>query len=214
MAAAEEQASSPVVVVAATGTTTRFICAHWTQDPTTTPAGVFHSNDGGQTWTATGIGFPSDAGRIALGVRADDPNTVYALVAAHGTGTLQGLYRLDTVAVNWKTVGALPDVLPVQNGQSQGDYDLAIAVDPTDLNTVYLGGSYADVDPYPASIWRCEISIQAPTTLLRGPPRSVTHAHADVHSLVHTPGDSDELWCTCDGGVFLNRAPRSNGEFA
>jgi len=120
------------VIVAATATATRFICAQWTQDPTATPAGVFHSGDGGQTWTATGTGFPADAGRIALGIRADDPNTVYALVAAHGTGTLQGLFRLDAFAGNWKTVGALPDVLPVQNGQSQGDYDLAIAVDPAD----------------------------------------------------------------------------------
>jgi hypothetical protein len=202
------------VIVAATATATRFICAQWTQDPTATPAGVFHSDDGGQTWTATGTGFPADAGRIALGVRADDPNTVYALVAAHGTGTLQGLYRLDAVAGNWKTVGALPDVLPVQNGRSQGDYDLAIAVDPADPNRVYLGGSYADLDPFPASIWRCEITPSGANYTVASSASIGTHAHADVHSLVHTPGDPDELWCTCDGGVFLNRAPRSNGEFA
>src|SRR5207302_8375113 len=55
------------VVVAATATLTRFICAQWTQDPATTPAGVFHSDDGGQTWNPTGTGFPANAGRIALG---------------------------------------------------------------------------------------------------------------------------------------------------
>ena len=41
-----------------------------------------------------------------------------------------------------------------------------------------------------------------------------THAHADVHVLVHTPGNPNELWCGCDGGVFLNRDPRGSGQFA
>ena len=41
-----------------------------------------------------------------------------------------------------------------------------------------------------------------------GPARSIgTHAHADIHVLVHTPGEPNELWCGCDGGVFLNRDP-------
>jgi hypothetical protein len=35
-----------------------------------------------------------------------------------------------------------------------------------------------------------------------------------VHSLLHTPGDPNELWCTCDGGVFLNRDPQGSGKFA
>ena len=42
---------------------------------------------------------------------------------------------------------------------------------------------------------------------LHGPASIGTHAHADVHALVHTPGDPNELWCACDGGVFLNREP-------
>ena len=40
------------------------------------------------------------------------------------------------------------------------------------------------------------------------------NAHADIHSLIHSPGNSNELWCTCDGGVFLNRDPRKDGKFA
>ena len=37
--------------------------------------------------------------------------------------------------------------------------------------------------------------------------------HADVHVLVHSPGDPNALWAGCDGGVFLNRAPRGSGAF-
>ena len=27
-----------------------------------------------------------------------------------------------------------------------------------------------------------------------------------MHALTHTPGTPSELWCACDGGVFLNLA--------
>jgi len=206
----------PSVVVAASPNQRRFFCAQWgINSPPASTSGVLYSDDGGQSWIAAGTGFPANVGRVALGVRSSDPNVVYALVAARSTGALQGLYRLDAVNGNWKTVGSVPDVLPVdQNGGSQGDYDLAIAVDPTEPNRVYLGGSYANVDPYPASIWRCEIRQSGSNYRVASSASIGTHAHADVHALVHTPGDPDELWCTCDGGVFLNRAPRTNGEFA
>ena len=70
---------------------------------------------------------------------------------------MHGLYRLDGPHSAWTSVGNLPDVLPAQNGQSQGDYDIALAVDPVDFDLVYLGGSYVNVDPYPGSIWRCAL---------------------------------------------------------
>src|SRR5207248_3829637 len=107
-----------------------------------------------------------------------------------------------------------PDVLPVSQGQSQGDYDLAIAVDPNNVNRVYLGGSYANVDPFPASIWRGDVQPSGAGWTFVNKASIGTHAHADVHVLVHTPGDSNELWCGCDGGVFLNRNPSGGGNFA
>jgi photosystem II stability/assembly factor-like uncharacterized protein len=39
------------------------------------------------------------------------------------------------------------------------------------------------------------------------------NAHADVHTLVHSPGDSNSLWVGCDGGLFLNRDPQGTGIF-
>src|SRR5205807_10424474 len=93
--------------------------------------------------------------------------------------------------------------------------------DPADVNRVYLGGSLAlpptPTTPdwrWPGSIWRC--SVQATATGYQvGAAASIgTHAHADVHVLTHSPGDPNELWCGCDGGVFLNRDPRGSGQFA
>jgi hypothetical protein len=208
----KEGVFSSVVVSSGAGTT-RFYCAQWGQNGST--SGVFYSDNAGVTWTAAGSSFPTnDAGRIALGVQPKSPGVVYALTAKQSNGTMHGLYRLDAVAAKWKSVSGLPVVLPVADGESQGSYDLAIAVDPADVNLVYLGGSYVEPDPFPASIWRCAVKPAGSAYNVSQSASIGTHAHADVHSLTHTPDDSDELWCTCDGGVFLNRAPRQNGQFA
>ncbi|MDQ3926046.1 MAG: hypothetical protein M3272_03545, partial [Actinomycetota bacterium] len=192
------------VAVSSAGATTRFFAAQWGR-------GVFRSSDGSQ-WSPAGTGFPTtDVGRIALGVLPNDPNLVYALVAST-RGTLLGVYRLDGVSGAWKRVSIPPavNVLPVDRGRSQGDYDLAIAVDPADANLIYLGGSY---DQDGASVWRCR--VQADGTGYRATGASIgNRAHSDVHVLVHTPGNANALWVGCDGGVFLNRDPRRSDNFA
>jgi hypothetical protein len=195
------------VVVASAGGTTRFCTAEWGQ-------GVFHSTDG-QTWTPTGTGFPTNnVGRIALGVQANNPTLLYAFVA-NTQGAVHGVYRLDGGGGPWKKVADLPNVLPTDNGSSQGDYDLAIAVDPSDADLIYLGGSYFDDgDMYPGSIWRCHIQVSGAEYRVQSAASIGTHAHADIHVLVHTPSDPTELWCGCDGGVFLNRDPHGTGVFA
>jgi len=190
------------VVVAETGGSLRFFAAKWGGD-------VLQSTDG-ETWTGAGTGFPTGIGRIALGVRRADPSRLYALVATTA-GALQGVYRLDGGGGAWKRIASPPNILP---GGSQGDYDLAIAVDPNDSDLVYLGGSYANATPWPGSVWRSRVQSTATGLKFAGSASIGTHAHADVHVLVPTPNDSNELWCGCDGGVFLNRAARTVGQFA
>ncbi|HKQ75208.1 MAG TPA: hypothetical protein VJ810_16035 [Blastocatellia bacterium] len=196
------------VVVTSDGGATRFFSAKWGQSGST--QGIFHSDDGGITWAQCGNGFPtSNAGRISLGVQANNPNLVYAVVA-HVNGTLQGVYRLDGISGSWKKVNNVPNILP----GAQGDYDLAIAVDPSDPNLIYLGGDRLDTPPFPGSIWRCLIQATGGGYRVKSSESIGSHAHADVHVLTHTPGDSTELWCGCDGGVFLNRDPQKTGQFA
>jgi len=195
------------LVVASSPGVTRFVAAEL-------GSGVLQSKDGA-TWTPMGTGFPTnDVGRIALAVQADKPERVYAFVATRSGGVVHGVYRVEGEGGAWRRVTGLPDVLPAQGGRSQGDYDLAIAVDPADANIVYLGGSYVDTQPYPASVWRCVVQASGATYTVTSSRSIGTRAHADVHVLAHTPGDPDELWCGCDGGVFLNRDPRGTGEFA
>jgi hypothetical protein len=206
------------VVVARVGGVTRFFAAEWGGE-------VLTSTDG-TTWAPAGSGFPpagnANPGRITLGAQPSNLDVLYAFVA-DVNGMLRGLHRLDGVGTAWREVANPPDVLPdpKKTGRSQGDYDLALAVDPADVNLVYLGGSFAlpptPTTPdwrWPGSVWRCSVQATATGYEVAEAASIGTRAHADVHVLIHSPGNANELWCGCDGGVFLNRAPRDSGEFA
>jgi photosystem II stability/assembly factor-like uncharacterized protein len=194
------------VVVAASGGTTRFFAAEWGR-------GVFQSTNG-QNWTALPADFPKTrVGRIALAVQASNRALCYAFVADEN-GLVLGVYRRESANGYWKKIANPPDVLPADNGASQGDYDLAIAVDPLDANIVYLGGSYfADNNVWPASIWRCRVQASGSGYRFSSSTSIGVRAHADVHVLTHSPNDPNALWCGCDGGVFLNRDPRTSANF-
>jgi photosystem II stability/assembly factor-like uncharacterized protein len=190
---------SSVLVASANGVT-RYFAAEWGQ-------GVVQSSDGSR-WAPLGTGFPTaHVGRIALGVQPDNPDLVYALVA-DDDGALLGVFRFDDTGGAWKRVSNPPDVLP----GPQGDYDLAIAVDPMDENLIYLGGSF-DKHGEGASVWRCRVRAHGSGYRTTGDSIG-NRAHSDVHVLVHTPGDPNALWVGCDGGIFMNRDPREGAMFA
>jgi hypothetical protein len=191
----------PSVVEASAGSTTRFYAAAWGE-------GVFVSDDG-QTWQVAGNQFPPNSSRIALGVQVNNPNVLYALVA-NTDGSQLGVYRLDAPDGDWKPVAGAPNVLP----GNQGDYDLCIAVDPVDSNLIYLGGDRIDQPPYSGGIQRCAVQAVDGAYQATSPTAIGTYAHADIHMLIHTPAEPNELWCCCDGGVFLNRDPRGTGVFS
>lgn len=190
------------VVVASAGNTTRFVAAEWGK-------GVVQSTDGGQSWSTAGGGLPSTGiGRIALAMPATNPNLVYALVTS-SKGALLGLFRLDATS-GWKKVAGTPNVL----AGKQGDYDLAVSISPGNPNIVYLGGDATNASPFSGSIQRCIIQASGANYKVANATAIGAQAHADIHTLVHTPGDPTELWCGCDGGVFLNRDPTGTGQFA
>jgi hypothetical protein len=169
--------------------------------------GVVVRSAAGTSWSALGTGFPGPVGRIALGVQSDNPNVLYAFVA-DANGALHSLRRLDGMAGAWAAVTGVPDVLP----GSQGDYDLCIAVDPNNANLVYLGGDFFNANPFPGSVWRCPITAAGGGFTTAGTAIG-RQAHADVHVLTHTPGNSNQLWAGTDGGFFLNSNPTGAGGF-
>jgi hypothetical protein len=155
--------------------------------------------------------------RLSLGVSASEPNKIFALLA-RGDSRLHSVQQIllrpvagQTEQFEWiaRPIGGIPSELL----GGQANYNLSIAVDPADSKFLYIGGAGHPEHPHGAMIWCCQVEADQ-----AGSPMSVNlsigrHAHADVHALVHTPDRPTELWAGTDGGVFLNRNPRSMEAF-
>ena len=192
-------AHTAVVATQAAGVTTFYAAER---------GGAVYQSADGATWTAVGTGLPTaNVGRIALGAQPDNPNVLYAVVANAGGGLL-GVFRLDGGGGAWKGVSGTPNLLP----GGQGDYDLCVAVDPSDANRLYLGGDRTTTSPFPGSIHRCRVSVSG-SAYSMATTSIGTGAHADVHCLEFAPGDPNRLWTGTDGGCFLNQDPAGSGQF-
>jgi len=190
------------VVVSRTGGATTFYAAEW-------GVGVFSSPDG-NTWTALGTGLPAGLGRISLAARPTDPSVLYAY-AVTNAGAFEGVHRFDAADSTWRTVGGgLPDL------GGQGAYNLPIAVDPNNANTIYIAGSYEGTTG-DGAIYRCAITSSGggPTLAYSMASTFVGQGvHSDVHVLAHDPGDSARLWTGCDGGVFRTTNATAAAKFS
>jgi hypothetical protein len=195
------------VVAARSGETTVFYAAFWN-------GSVYRSTDGGTTWRGLGgnmpIGDPlgtPDESRVTLAVQPTQPDVVYA---QREDGALLR-FPAPSGAPLWTALtGVPPDYLG-----TQGDYDLALAVSPDNVNTVYLGGSTVwgtaggSRGQWSASLFRADVSPAG---------SSLTYAflgascHADIHALVFSPGQANALWVACDGGVFFSSSPQRNSD--
>lgn len=104
--------------------------------------GIYKTTNGGATWTPAG-NAPSGLalGRIALAIAPSSPQTLYAAIAGSGNGNSFGslLEMLKSVdgGNTWVQLTNTPNYL-----WAQGWYNNSLAVDPSNANIVYAGGSY------------------------------------------------------------------------
>ncbi len=142
-----------------------------------------------------------DIGRIALGISKTNSNILYTLMSNNAdNGIVTYFYISENSGSTWNSID-LPDILigktPYGKNTkagigigSQGYYNLNIAVDPEDSNTVYLGA----------------------VILLKGirNPRSKNWAFKDVGRNIHTdhhafafhPTDNMTIFSGNDGGIY------------
>jgi len=156
-------------------------------------AGVFYrSTNGGDSWTAITSGLPG-SGRLVIGVSAANSNYVYAIVGASAGFT--GAYRSTNSGLNFTQMSSSPNLLGwaadgSDNG-GQASYDLCIAVDPTNANTIYVGG---------INIWK---STNGGTSWTLNAhwvgSGGADDVHADMHALEFSNG---ALYVGCDGGIY------------
>ena len=149
--------------------------------------GVFlRSADGGVTWTQITSGLATTgADRYAVDVSPANANYVY-LMATNSSADLLGFYRSTDAGLTFTTMSTTPNI-----PGGQGWYNLAVAADPLNQNTVYAAG----IDAYK--------SLDGGVTwinLTRVYSGAAPNTHPDHHDL--TFSGTSTLYTTNDGGVY------------
>lgn len=158
---------------------------------------VYYSTNGGTTWTPStipSVGGVTNFNRIELGVAtAGTSSTVYALVdlKTESSATSTQLWKSVNNGVAFSQVSTNGGFL-----STQGWYDNAIWVSPTDSETVVVGG----VDLYRST------NGGVGFTKISSWQIAPNSAHADHHTIVNDPGyngtTNTRVYFANDGGVY------------
>ena len=169
----------------------------------------YRSTNGGTTFSQNSTDpnsiLPRSYMRAVMDVSPDNPEVLYILYAKSSDGSLEGLYRsIDsgltfskrTVTVREQKTGA--DGNPYTEIESDYDimesnqawFDLAIAIDPEDANTVYAGC---------LNIWKSSDGGNSFSKLNNWYNPNEAYTHADIHTLKHFDG---ALFAATDGGLY------------
>lgn len=174
----------------------------------------FRSDDGGENFEYINENLPTSSStqRIAIGVSEANPDVVYLLISADSGGGLLGVYRSNDTGITFELQADSPNILSVNDDGSgstgQGWYDLAIAVDPENIDHVFFGG---------INLWESynggqTFTLNAKWFLEPGMPEN--YIHADVHDLLYI---EDKFYACTDGGIWRSSdngnsfVDRSNG---
>jgi len=156
-----------------------------------TSSGFIKSTDNGATWNSITNGIPNDFSYMRLDVTADDSNFVYVVGAGDGaTNNYRGIYKSTDAGTTFTEVHSAADE-DIFDGSGQAWYDLDLAVDQNDKNTLVVGV---------LNIWR---STDGGTTWgginSWSSPAQPSYSHADIHFLKWY---GNNLYCGSDGGVY------------
>ncbi|WP_310992416.1 T9SS type A sorting domain-containing protein [Aequorivita marina] len=158
-------------------------------------SGFHKSNDGGNTFT-TVTGFSN--GPKMIGVSEDDPNVVYVLEASNGR--FGGFYSSDDAGDNFTKLNHAGKnyfgySTSANDNRGQAPRDMAIAVNPTDVNEVHIAGILS---------WRsmdggANFTATSDWTPSNAASQNLGYCHADVDDLMFF---GTTLYAVTDGGVF------------
>mgnify|MGYP003336556981 CR=1 FL=1 len=121
-----------------------YAASGWVKNANVGNAAIYKSFDFGQTWTMLNTGFPATGliQRTKLCIAPSNPNCVYALTVDVNNG-MQGLYKSVDAGQTWVNMNVGLNLLDYGDGTGtggQGTYDLALCVNQTNENKVYVGG--------------------------------------------------------------------------
>ena len=155
----------------------------------------FRSTNNGVSFSQITSGLTGGQ-RGVVAVTSANPNYVYFLQSDNSSG-FQSLSRSTDAGLTFTTRSTSPNILDWScNGTDtggQGWYDLALAADPNNAETIYVGG---------VNVWK---STNGGTTWVINSHWyggcSVPAVHADCHFLTFSPVNG-KLYATNDGGCW------------
>jgi hypothetical protein len=159
---------------------------------------LFRSVDGGNFTSVPFSGLPGsgDVGRMAVAVAPTDPTMIYVLCGSDLDNGFLGLFRSTDGGFTFEERSDGPNIfgyaMDASDAGGQAWYDMALAIDPQDANTIYAGG---------INVWK---SIDGGDTWhIKSHwvwPSDVGYTHADIHSLDFF---GNTLYCGSDGGLHV-----------
>jgi photosystem II stability/assembly factor-like uncharacterized protein len=136
-------------------------------------------------WTKLTLGVPSGSfNRIVLGISRSSPNTIYALLS-NPNYVIDKFFTSSDGGSSWNSI-------PLPNGNigGQGFYNINIAINPKDKNTVYLSG---------ISLWK---AVYDPSTNKWNISDIGKRIHPDNHAFAFNPDNPEIIYAGCDGGIY------------
>jgi photosystem II stability/assembly factor-like uncharacterized protein len=169
---------------------------------------IWRSTDAGNTWFQNYS--VSNTGRIELATSQSNPNFAYAsfldLNSASSSYYGVSYMAMTTDAGNsWNSITVPGPTFSGDNNyaRNQAWYDNVLAVDPSSHSTVYVGG---------IDFWKSTDSGNSWTQKTNwysqggAPP----YAHADQHTIVFDPSNSNTIFLGTDGGIFKSTNAGNN----
>lgn len=176
---------------------------------TNTP-GVYISRNDGDTWTNITPGtFPSTHSRSVLAFAPSNEEVAYVFTATQRTTNNREDVRLHKLDLGSGAATDLSDNIPglseAGNIDTQGGYNMAIAVKPDDEDFVLLGATntYRSRNGFSSVLVdRLDYWVGGYDAVDDDFGNYANH-HPDQHLFIFDPQDPNRMWNANDGGVFM-----------
>lgn len=167
---------------------------------------VMKSTDAGITFTKThGIKREKNyenktvINRSCLGVSTANSSYVYLLAGpCTVAGQFQGFYRSTDAGETFTLRTNSPNILGASSlgadAKDQHNYDLCVAVNPSNSSRVACGGIKLWTSTNGGSSFSWQDDYVS----------NFSYYHADVHDMAYHPLNSSKLYMCCDGGVYVS----------
>lgn len=160
---------------------------------------IYKSSNNGASWTLKHT--VPNSGRLSIATTAANSSYLYVLSSGNGSGAngssgYNGVYRSTNSGESFSLMSDSPNILTYSdtgtgNG-GQGWYDLVIAADPDNANTIHIGG----VNHWKSTDGGANWTIKSHWAGSSG----IETVHADKHMLEFQDGNT--LWEGNDGGIY------------